>query len=94
VSEAWVLWYYINMEKDTLPTTTFVSPQTGVEYLIVPETDRRAYFENGQRFWSDSTVYRIVLNGNPVQFALSEAGVADSVEHFENPGFDLGSRLD
>ena len=40
------------------------------------------------------TTYEIVLNGNPVQFALSEDGIAASVEHFENPGPDLGSRYD
>ena len=29
-----------------------------------------------------------------VQFALSEAGIAGSVAHYENPGSDLGSRFD
>jgi hypothetical protein len=42
----------------------------------------------------EETTYEIVLNGNPVQFALSEDGIAASVEHFENPGPDLGSSYD
>jgi len=83
-----VLWDDTNMEKDTLPLTTFVSPRTGVEYLVVPKHGRRAYFENGQQLWRDEVTYQIVLNGNPVQFALSEDGVAGSVAHFE--GVDDG----
>ncbi len=94
MSKGLEIWDDTNMEKDTLPLTTFVSPRTGTEYLVVPQNDSRAYFENGQQLWADSTIYHIVLNGNPVQFALSEDGIADSVEHFENPGPDLGSPFD
>jgi hypothetical protein len=83
-----------NKDMENLPTTVYQSPRTGTEYLIVPQTDSRAYFENGQQLWAESTIYHIVLNGNPVQFALSEEGIPASVEQFENPGPDLGSRFD
>jgi hypothetical protein len=79
---------------ENLPLTAYTSPRTGTEYLIVPKHGQRAYFQDGQQLWKDETTYEIVLNGNPVQFALSEAGIAASVEHFENPGPDLGSRYD
>lgn len=79
---------------ETLPLTTFVSPCTGTEYLIVPKYGKRAYYVDGQQLWRDETIYEIVLNGNPVQFALSEDRIAASVEHLENPGRDLGSRYD
>ena len=82
VFKATILWDDTNMEKDTLPLTTYVSPKTGVEYLIVRK-------ETG-----DYTRYQIVLNGNLVQFALTEEGVPASVAHFENPGPDLSSRYD
>lgn len=83
-----------NTYMENHPLTTYVSPRTGTEYLIVPKHGRRAYFEAGQQLWRDEVTYQIVLNGNPVQFALSEDGIAGSVEHFENPGPDLGSRYD
>ncbi len=79
---------------ETLPLTTFVSPRTGTEYLIVPKHGKRAYYVDGQQLWRDETIYEIILNGNPVQFALSEDRIADSVEHYENPGPDLSSRFD
>jgi hypothetical protein len=94
MSKGLKIWDDTNMEKETLPLTTFVSPRTGTEYLIVPKYGKRAYYEDGQQLWRDETTYQIVLNGNPVQFALSEEGIAGSVEHFENPGRDLGSRYD
>jgi hypothetical protein len=85
------------MEKETLPLTTYVSPRTGTEYLIVPKTSTRMmgdWYKNEPLRPVETTTYEIVLNGNPVQFALSEDGIAASVEHFENPGPDLGSRYD
>ena len=85
------------MEKETLPLTTYVSPRTGTEYLIVPKTSTRMAgdWHKGEPLRPvETTTYEIVLNGNLVQFALSEAGVPASVEHFENPGADLGSRFD
>jgi hypothetical protein len=94
MSKGLKIWDDTNMEKETLPLTTFVSPRTGTEYLIVPKYSKRAYYVDGQQLWRDETTYEIVLNGNPVQFALSEDRIAASVEHFENPGRDLGSRYD
>ena len=83
--------------SETLPLTTYVSPRTGTEYLIVPKTSTRMagdWYKGEPLRPVETTTYEIVLNGNPVQFALSEAGVPASVEHFENPGADLGSRFD
>ena len=82
---------------ENFPLTTFVSPRTGTEYLIVPKTHTRMmgdWYKNEPLRPVEVTTYEIVLNGNPIQFALSEDGIAASVEHFENPGPDLGSRYD
>ena len=62
---------------------TYVSPLTGTEYLIVPKHGRRAYYENGQQLWRDEVTYHIVLNGNPIQFALSLDDIAGAVAHAE-----------
>ncbi len=69
------------MEKTQ--TFTYTSPLTGTEYLVVPKHSQRAYYENGQQLWRDVTTYEVVLNGNPVQFALTLDGVAKAVAHFE-----------
>jgi len=63
--------------------TTYVSPLTGTEYLIVPKHGRRAYYENGQQLWREETTYEIVLNGKAIQFALSPEGIAGAVAHAE-----------
>jgi hypothetical protein len=97
VSKALVLWDDTNMEKDTLPLTTFVSPRTGVEYLVVAKPQSRmagGFLEGCPMYLKEYTQYDIVLNGNPVQFCFDEADIASTVEHFENPGADLGSRYD
>jgi len=67
----------------TLTTTTYTSPKTGTEYLIVPRHSQRAYYQDGQQLWRDEVTYQIVLGGNPVQFALSVEGIPASVAHFE-----------
>ena len=92
MSIALKVWDDTSMEK--LPLTVYTSPRTGTEYLVNPRHSQRAYFQDGQRLWKDETTYEIVLNGNPVQFSLSEAGIPAAVEQFENPGPDLGSRFD
>lgn len=63
--------------------TTYVSPLTGTEYLIVPKHGRRAYYENGQQLWREETTYEIFQGGRKVQFALSLDDVAGSVAHAE-----------
>ena len=86
------------MEKDTLPLTTFVSHHPGVEYLVVAKPQTRAdYHEMGNpatRYIREYTQYDIVLNGNPVQFCFREEDIAETVEWFENPGVNVGSRFD
>ena len=63
--------------------TTYVSPLTGTEYLVVPKHGRRAYYENGQQLWRDEVTYEILKDGRKVQFALSLDGIADAVAHAE-----------
>lgn len=76
------------MKENTLPLTTFVSPQTGTEYLVVAKPQRRmagGILEGCPMYWADYTQYEIVLNGNPVQFCFTEQDVPDAVQRFENP---------
>jgi hypothetical protein len=80
-----------NTYMENLPTTTYTSPLTGTEYLIVPKTSTRMrgdWYKGEPLRPVEETTYEVVLNGNPVQFALSEAGVPDAVRHFEQPGWD------
>jgi hypothetical protein len=62
---------------------TYLSPKTGTQYLIVPKHSQRAYYEDGQQLWRDEVTYQVVLDGNPVQFALTMEGVPGAVAHFE-----------
>ena len=64
-------------------TSTYLSPKTGTQYLIVPKNDRRAYYEDGQQLWRDDTIFQVVLDGNPVQFSLTVEGIPGAVAHFE-----------
>lgn len=89
--------YYKNMENKQMPLTTFVSPRTGTEYLVVAKTETRMagdWYKNEPLRPVEYTKYEIVLNGNPVQFCFREEDIPSTVEHFENPGPDLGSRFD
>ena len=86
-----------NTYMENLPVTVYTSPLTGTEYLVVPKTSTRMrgdWYAGEPLRPVETTTYQIVLNGNPVQFALSEDGVPAAVAHFENPGPDLGSRYD
>ena len=75
--------------ENNLPMTTYVSPRTGTEYLIVPKQSWYMTFDGkGGSARKYFTKYEIVLNGNPVQFALSEETIPDQVRHFEQPGWD------
>lgn len=81
----------------TLPLTTYQSPRTGTEYLIVAKTQTRMagdWYKGEPLRPVEYTQYDIVLNGNPVQFCFREEDIPATVEHFENPGPDLGSRYD
>jgi hypothetical protein len=86
-----------NTYMENLPLTTYTSPLTGTEYLVVPKTLTRAV--GGILYGTplrqeEYTQYDIILNGNPVQFCFSEGDVPATVAHLENPGPDLGSRFD
>jgi hypothetical protein len=90
------------MEKDTLPLTTYTSPQTGTEYLIVHKPTWHmagGILEGCPMYRVDYTQYDVVLNGNPVQFCFREEDIPEAVSRFENPFTDeqyntLHSRLD
>jgi hypothetical protein len=56
--------------------TSYTSPLTGVAYEVV-HTDTYG--------WSR---WEILKDGRMVQFALTEAQVADQVKHLEQPGWD------
>jgi hypothetical protein len=78
---------------------TYTSPRTGTEYLIRPKAESRPdYYEMGNpatRYIREYTVYEIVLNGNPVEYAFREEDIPEAVEWFENPPkYDIGSRFD
>jgi hypothetical protein len=62
--------------------TQYTSPASGVTYTVA-HTD-----SYGWERWE------ILKDGRMVQFALTEAQVADTVRHLEQPGPDLGSRWD
>lgn len=93
-----ILWDDTNMEKETLPITTFVSPRTGVEYLIVAKSKSRVdyheFMNPATKYIREYTQYDVVLNGNPVQFCFREEDIPQTVERFENPGPDVSSRYD
>ena len=88
MSKALILWDDTNMEKDTLPITTYVSPQTGTEYLIVAKPQWRmagGILEGCPMYRKEYTQYNVVLNGNPVQFCFREEDIPETVRHYENP---------
>jgi hypothetical protein len=97
MSKTTVLWEDRPMKENTLPLSTFVSPRTGTEYLVVAKPQRRmrgGILEGCPMYWADYTQYDIVLNGNPVTFCFREEDIATSVEWFEYPNADVGSRFD
>ncbi len=74
------------MEKTT--TTTYTSPKTGTEYLVVAKPVWRmagGVLEGCPMYRVDYTQYDIVLNGNLVQFCFAEKDIPDAVSTFENP---------
>ena len=64
-------------------TSTYLSPKTGTQYLVVPQCSKRAYYEDGKQLWRDEVTYGVVLDGVRVQFALSVEGIPAAVAHFE-----------
>jgi len=81
------------MENNTTLTApapfTYVSPQTGTEYIIAPKAQSRAdYYEMGNpatRYMREYIQYDVVLNGNMVQFCFDEDRIPEVVSWFENP---------
>lgn len=72
-------------------THTYVSPRTGTEYLVVPQTLTRMagdWYKGEPLRPVEYTQWDIVLRGNLVQFCFNEADIPDAVRHFEEPGWD------
>ena len=85
------------MENNRPMQTTYTSPQTGTQYDVVPKPMWRmagGFMENCPMYRVDYTQYDIILNGKLVQFCFEEKDIADTVNRYENPGPDLGSRFD
>lgn len=84
--------YIRSMENNTTLTApapfTYVSPQTGTEYIIAPKAQWRmagGIMENCPMYRKDYIQYDVVLNGNMVQFCFDEKDIPAAVHHFENP---------
>lgn len=80
-------------------TATYVSPFTGVEYLIHATPQWRmagGITEGCELYRVDYIQYDIILNGKKVQFAFTEADIENAVRHYEFPGWDRvwSSRFD
>lgn len=79
------------METTTLTVPapfTYVSPQTGTEYTIVPRAEWRmvgGFMENCPMYRWDYIQYDIVLNGRMVQFCFDEKDLPSKVHDYENP---------
>jgi len=74
---------------------TYTSPLTFKVYQIVETSHtRNAWDSQGNLTPYVQSVFDIYYQDKKVQFALTAEGVADSVEHLENPGPDVSSRFD
>jgi len=63
---------------------TFTSPRTGLTYTVEPKLNHRVVaFVDGQAVWADESTWNIFLDGKPVQFSLTEAGIPDAIARAE-----------
>ena len=70
------------MKNET--TMTHTSPRTGLTYTVEAKTDRRVVaYADGQAVWADETTWNLFLDGKPVQFSLTEAGIPDAIARAE-----------
>ena len=75
---------------------TYTSP-SGNRYKIQPRVYTRAaggILEGCDLYDVEETMYNILHEGKFVTFSNAEDGVLEAIDRFENPGPDLGSRLD
>ncbi len=69
---------------DNLTTSLYVSPTTGFTYTVVKSYSERGNWDaDGNYAPVTVATYDIYKDGNKVQFALEEAGIAKSVAHYE-----------
>lgn len=74
------------MTDPRLITSTWLSPKTGTQYLIVPRIQTRMTGDwvKGESLHPEEYVqYDIVLDGNLVQFCFRIEDVPAAVAHFE-----------
>ena len=63
---------------------TFTSPRTNLTYTVEPKLNHRVVaFVDNQPVWADEPTWNIFLDGKPVQFALTEAGIPDAIARAE-----------
>ena len=75
---------------------TYTSP-SGNRYEIRPRVYTRAaggILEGCDLYDVEETTYDVYHSGGFITFANEEAGIAEAIARFENPGPDLGSRFD
>jgi hypothetical protein len=73
----------------------YTSLKTNQEYEIVPVKEKRQNWDdNGQPFWKELTQYRILKDGNMVQFTYDVSKISETISFYENPGKDISSRFD
>jgi hypothetical protein len=71
-----------------MKSTTYTSPQTGTEYQIVVNVQRRmvgGVLEGCPMYWQTEKQYNILLNGVRVNHCFRESEIADAVHNYENP---------
>jgi hypothetical protein len=67
-------------------TTSYISPKTGSEYLVVPKLYAGvAYDARLQKL--PSSYYEIVFRGNPIARVGSRSQIPHVIETFESPAY-------
>lgn len=71
-----------------MESSTYTSPETGVEYQVVASVQRRmrgGVLEGCPMYWQIEKQYRILLNGVQVSHTYRESEISDAVYGYENP---------
>ena len=68
--------------------STYTSLQTGTEYQIVANVQRRmrgGILEGCEMYWVDETEYDIMLNDERVTHCFEESSIPYAIHNYENP---------
>lgn len=85
-----------------MESSTYTSPETGVEYQVVTSVQRRmrgGVLEGCPMYWQTEKQYNILLNEVQVNHCFRESEILDAVYNYENPLTDaqikaISSRFD